>query len=104
MAIIASCKQLHLLWSRHMCVFRYIELGVGSPTLFNPEPAPFLLCFGLWKCGKILRVPLISQGTLCQIRAERFGKIIELRFFTNILRLRFNMRFFFLSSFCPNKT
>ena len=34
-----------------MCVFRYIELGVGPPTLFNPPPAPFLLCFGLWKCG-----------------------------------------------------
>src|SRR4029434_4652121 len=34
-----------------MCVFQYIELGVGSPTLFNPPPAPCLLCFGLWKCG-----------------------------------------------------
>ena len=34
-----------------MCVFRYIELGVGPPTLFNPPPAPFLLCFGIWKCG-----------------------------------------------------
>src|SRR4029434_514837 len=28
-------------------------------------------------------------------RAERFGEIISLRFFPQILRLRFNMRFFF---------
>ena len=54
-----------------MCILRYIELGVGSPTLFNPQLAPFLLCFGLWKCEKKQRVPLISQGTLCQIYKSR---------------------------------
>ena len=48
-----------------MCILRYIELGVGSPTLFNPQLAPFILCFGK------RRVPLISQGTLYQIYKSR---------------------------------
>ena len=47
-----------------MCILRYIELGVGSPTLFNPQLAPFLLCFGLWKCEKKTTCPSNLAGYL----------------------------------------
>src|SRR4029434_3451908 len=69
-----------------MCVFRYIELGVRSPTLFNPQPAPFLLCFGFWKCRKKRHLPLISQGTLCQIYKSHRQTVSPCCRFTMLLR------------------